>query len=39
MNKKIKFLSGVFLLIIIIFLIAVLCDNKSNNSIEIIIKL
>lgn len=38
MNKKIKFLSGAFLSITTIPLIAASCDNKSNNSAEIITK-
>ncbi|CBH41041.1 variable surface lipoprotein [Mycoplasmopsis agalactiae] len=38
MNKKIKFLSGAFLSITTIPLIAASCDNKSNNSTEIITK-
>ncbi|WP_036433285.1 variable surface lipoprotein [Mycoplasmopsis agalactiae] len=38
MNKKIKFLSGAFLSIATIPLIAASCDNKSNNNAEIIKK-
>ncbi|WP_233742891.1 BspA family leucine-rich repeat surface protein [Mycoplasmopsis agalactiae] len=38
MNKKIKFLSCAFLSITTIPLIATSCDNKSNNSTEIITK-